>query len=83
MYPGLAYMERIAEKSDVIPLEKPQTLKDGSTTSKIVVSTGQVSILHANPAPDIVADRCTGHYYPDHIHPAARSRLGERGNIFP
>jgi hypothetical protein len=36
-------MERIAMRDDVIPLQQPVVLKDGTTTREVVIKAGQVS----------------------------------------
>jgi hypothetical protein len=42
LYPGLAYMERVAMKDDVIPLREPIKLRNGQTTSSLPIARGQV-----------------------------------------
>ncbi|KAL5536466.1 hypothetical protein ACEPAF_288 [Sanghuangporus sanghuang] len=44
-YPGLPYMERVATKHDIIPLGQPVKLSDGSVTSQVEVSPGQIVLI--------------------------------------
>ena len=43
MYPGLAYIERVAMKPDVIPLRFPVDSPAGGKVTEVVVTKGQVS----------------------------------------
>ncbi|KIK52522.1 hypothetical protein GYMLUDRAFT_88653 [Collybiopsis luxurians FD-317 M1] len=45
LYPGLAYMERVATKNDIIPLAQTIIGSNGQLVDKIVVKPGQVVLI--------------------------------------
>ncbi|EIM81807.1 cytochrome P450 [Stereum hirsutum FP-91666 SS1] len=45
MYPALAYMERVATKSDAIPVQLPIRLSDGRVVNEVEVHPGQTVII--------------------------------------
>ncbi len=45
MFPALPYMERVATKDDVLPLQTPITTPDGRTITEIPISKGQIIVL--------------------------------------
>ncbi|KAI0644064.1 cytochrome P450 [Trametes meyenii] len=47
MYPGLAYMERVAMAPDVIPLREPVKLSTGEITKQLAILPGQVVLIPA------------------------------------
>ena len=50
MYPPLPYMERVAQKHDVIPLRFPVRLTTGQEVQEVPVRPGQVCVTHNSPA---------------------------------
>lgn len=66
MYPGLAYMERVATKADVIPLQDPVKCPNGQVISELVVSPGQV----CSPVVRLtnIINEWLGCGHPDYLH---------------
>ncbi|KAK7461272.1 hypothetical protein VKT23_008448 [Stygiomarasmius scandens] len=45
MFPALPYMERVATKNDVLPLQTPIITSDGKTITEVPVRKGQIIVL--------------------------------------